>query len=111
MEADPITLRPNSKTKTKAVDMDTRFEGNGEVVVVVLAIVIDQKRFSDLKLLLIVNVFIINQVIKSIMHIVNDILLGIFFVIIFFVALRPLRMVPNDSPCQKTWGLTPKPCL
>ena len=69
MEADPITLRPNSKTKTKAVDMDTRFEGNGEDVVVVLAIVIDQKRFSELKLLLIINVFIFNQV----MHIVNEI--------------------------------------
>ena len=27
------------------------------------------------------------------------------------VNLRPLKMVPNDSPCQKTWGLTPKPCL
>ena len=69
MEVDPITLRPNRKTKTKAVDMDTRFEGNGEDVVVVLAIVIDQKRFSELKLLLIINVFIFNQV----MHIVNEI--------------------------------------
>ena len=27
------------------------------------------------------------------------------------VNLRPLKMVPNDSPGQKTWGLTPKPCL
>ena len=70
-----------------AVDVDTGLEGDGEDVVVVLAIVIERKRFSDLKLLLIVNVFIINQVIKSIMHIVNEILLGIFFVIIFFVAL------------------------
>ena len=25
------------------------------------------------------------------------------------VNLMPLKMVPNDSPCQKTWGLTPKP--
>ena len=59
--------------------MDTRFEGNGEDVVVVLAIVIDQKRFSDLKLLLIINVFIFNQVIKTIMHIVNEIPIDIFF--------------------------------
>ena len=70
-----------------AVDVDTGLEGDGEDVVVVLAIVIERKRFSDLKLLLIVNVFIINQVIKSIMHIANEILLGIFFVIIFSVAL------------------------
>ena len=70
-----------------AVDVDTGLEGDGEDVVVVLAVVIERKNFSDLKVLLIVNVFIINQVIKSIMHIVNEILLGIFFVIIFFVAL------------------------
>ena len=55
--------------------MDTRFEGDGEDVVVVLAIVIDQKRFSDLKLLLIINVFIFNQV----MHIVNEIPIDIYF--------------------------------
>ena len=59
--------------------MDTRFEGNGEVVVVVLAIVIDQKRFSDLKLLLIINVFIFNQV----MHIVNEIPIDIYFDFIY----------------------------
>ena len=59
--------------------MDTRFEGNGEDVVVVLAIVIDQKRFSDLKLLLIINVFIFNQV----MHIVNEIPIDIYFDFIY----------------------------
>ena len=27
------------------------------------------------------------------------------------VDLRLLKLIPNDSPCPKTWGLTPKPCL
>ena len=85
--------------------MDTRFEGNGEVVVVVLAIVIDQKRFSDLKLLLIINVFIFNQV----MHIVNEIPIDIYFDFIY-LAISYLEInlfFPTQKSEEKVRKLRP----
>ena len=77
--------------------MDTRFEGNGEVVVVVLAIVIDQKRFSDLKLLLIINVFIFNQV----MHIVNEIPIDIYFIYLAISYLEINLFFPTQKSEEK----------
>ena len=85
--------------------MDTRFEGNGEDVVVVLAIVIDQKRFSDLKLLLIINVFIFNQV----MHIVNEIPIDIYFDFIY-LAISYLEInlfFPTQKSEEKVRQLRP----
>ena len=85
--------------------MDTRFEGNGEVVVVVLAIVIDQKRFSDLKLLLIINVFIFNQV----MHICNEIPIDIYFDFIYLTIsyLEINLFFPTQKSEEKVRKLRP----
>ena len=85
--------------------MDTRFEGNGEDVVVVLAIVIDQKRFSDLKLLLIINVFIFNQV----MHIVNEIPIDIYFDFIYLTIsyLEINLFFPTQKSEEKVRKLRP----
>ena len=77
--------------------MDTRFEGNGEDVVVVLAIVIDQKRFSELKLLLIINVFIFNQV----MHICNEIPIDIYFDFIYLTTVVWSRLAHPLGNTQK----------
>ena len=84
--------------------MDTRFEGNGEDVVVVLAIVIDQKRFSDLKLLLIINVFIFNQV----MHIVNEIPIDIFDFIYLAISYLEINLFfPTQKSEEKVRKLRP----
>ena len=47
----------------------------------------------------------------SLLEVLLDLLQPLHPVLGLQVDLRLLKMVPNESPCSKTLGMTPKPCL
>ena len=51
------------------------------------------------------------QVRLSLLEVILDPLQPLHPILDCQVDLRLLKMVPNDSPSPKTWGLTPEPCL
>ena len=52
-----------------------------------------------------------NKVIISLHEDVLDLQRPLHLVLDLQIELRLTKMVPHDSPCQKTWGLTPKSSL